>query len=507
VGSPRIDVEEGGVRAQLESRAREPIVFRSADDIQAQRGGGKLGPTGVAWTAVERKGKDRAHARAEGEQGINNQRNWSVDHVNVPSEKVVDRSAATAVIDAASIRHLSRVGAIESLTINFLDNYPVGIVYLHSIFQCLTARYPMSRQLSLAQSNPASLRTFSDLLAARAETVTQIAEDILVHSDVQRQQLQQSLQGLVFQINTVQSEFSTDQRGCLVERERLATELARLKVAEETRRKEATVAHLSRLGEARAGHAQAIAQLNRVVPPEREPPSFRHSTPTIDEARETLREFEQSLRSLRHSSAEEPATEVPSDGLTESVTESRRERDVIAGEVKLSSSENQKKLVTMVVALDDQAVDHQKEIAEFERTSASREKEYEGELKQLLSQVATVQQRRWTADEQRRKAMAAIETEIASGQSDFDGKMRDARQLAERLRARLANAKLRKDEGLRGERQRSDDRTRLVQENSDLRIKATQLEGDIALAKEVLAGLRRELTATVGPRRTQSLFI
>jgi hypothetical protein len=85
--------------------------------------------------------------------------------------------------------------------------------------------------------------------------------------------------------------------------------------------------------------------------------------------------------------------------------------------------------------------------------------------------------------------------------------MHDARQLAEKLRARLANAKIRKEEGLRSERQRSDERSRLVQQNSALRIKSSQLEAEISLAKEGLAALRRGLSATVGPRRTQSLFI
>jgi uncharacterized phage infection (PIP) family protein YhgE len=365
----------------------------------------------------------------------------------------------------------------------------------------------MSRQSSFVQSSPGPLRTYADLLAARAQTVSQISEDITVHNDVRRDELQRSLQDLVCQINTVQSQFSSDQRRCLVERERLATELARVKVTEGSRRKEATVAHLAKVGQAQEDHAQAIAQLNRVSPPERDLTAFRRSTPTIDQARSTLKQFEQSLRSLRRSSAAEPVVDAPPDGLTVTFSESRRTRDVIADDLKLSERENQKKLVTIVVALDDQTVENQKEIAEFDRAITRREKEYERELKQLLSQVATVQQRRRAAEEQRRKAAAVIETEIAAGQLNFNRKMHDARQLAEGLRARLLNAKLRREEGLRGERQRSEERSRLIQENSALRIKASQLDAEIALAKEGLAALRRGLSATFGPRRTQSLFI
>jgi hypothetical protein len=364
----------------------------------------------------------------------------------------------------------------------------------------------MTRHSSFAYSSPAPLRTYSDLLAARAQTVSQISEDISIHNDARRQELQRSLESLVFQINGVQSQFSTDQRQCLVERERLATELARLKVSEEMRRKEATIAHLAKLGEARAGHAHVVAELSSAVPPERDPPALRHSTPAIDEARETLAQFEQSLRSLRRSSASDPPSGAASE-LTATFLESKRDRDAATREVKLSEVETQKKLVTMVVALDDHSIDHQKEVAEFDQARARREKEYEHELRQLLAQLAAVQQRRRAADEKRRESLARVETEIAAGQSDFEAKLRDARQLAERLRARLANAKIRKEESLRVERQRSDERTRSFREHSDLLIRASELEGEVGLAKEGLAGLRRELTAAVGARRAQSLFI
>jgi hypothetical protein len=348
--------------------------------------------------------------------------------------------------------------------------------------------------------------SYAELQAARTAAVSQVAEDLAVQGQARRHQLQVELQDLVAQVNVVQAQFASDQRECLIERERLATELTRLKVAEEIRRKKSTIEHISQLTKARADHALAVAQFNRPV--QAEPRARdRANVEGIEEARATLRSFQQSLSELKRSPVKRPPADPLSEVITTGLSQSQRQRDSIVDESKSREKEAQKKLVELIVALDDQAADYQREIAEYAKGSAEKEKEYELELTKLQAQVVAVQQRRRAGEEQRKQKIGEIQREIASVQSDFAEKMRNAHRIAEKLRARLENAKLRREGQLRGERQRAGDSNRLFRENSALRVRAGQLEADLTVAKEALAGVRRELTAVIGPGRTRSLFI
>jgi hypothetical protein len=257
----------------------------------------------------------------------------------------------------------------------------------------------------------------------------------------------------------VQAQFASDQRGCLIERERLATELTRLKVAEEIRRKKATIDHISQLTKARADHALAVAQFNQPAQVELKGRD-RPNANAIDAARETLRSFEQSLHELKRSSVDRPPADPLSEVVKNGIADFQRLRDSIVDSSKSGDKENQKKFVELIVALDEQAANYQKEIAEYAQGSAEKEKQYEGELTRLLSQLAAVQQKRRVAEEQRKQRIADVQREIASVQSDFVEKMRNAHRIAEKLRTRLENAKLRREGQLRGERQRSGDSNR-----------------------------------------------
>jgi predicted nucleic acid-binding Zn-ribbon protein len=71
----------------------------------------------------------------------------------------------------------------------------------------------------------------------------------------------------------------------------------------------------------------------------------------------------------------------------------------------------------------------------------------------------------------------------------------------------LEHSKLRKDQKLRSERERADERGKLIQENSAVKLRISKLEAEIRTAKGKLAAVRKEVSVAIGPLRTASLFI
>jgi hypothetical protein len=266
--------------------------------------------------------------------------------------------------------------------------------------------------------------------------------------------------------------------------------------------------HLARLGKAKADHAAAVARLREVnVVEPKTRPSKRKVPYSIEEARATLHNFEKSLRELKRSPEEEPIVDSGFDRVEMALMDLQAQKASIAEETRSGDLECQKKLVDMVVSLDEQAAGYQREIGQIEQRTEAQEKQYESELRRLLAKVAGVQQRRRSSDEHYKQVLKGLQDDIANVQTNFAEKMRNAQRIAQKLRTRLANASIRREGQLRGERERSGDTTRVLQENSALVIRTAQLEVEITLAKETLTAVRRELSATIGPRRTQSLFI
>jgi phage-related minor tail protein len=118
-----------------------------------------------------------------------------------------------------------------------------------------------------------------------------------------------------------------------------------------------------------------------------------------------------------------------------------------------------------------------------------------------------VHERKVKAAEQRKRQIATLEDEIEAVEAEFAGKMDNASRVAMKLRATLEMLQKRKVERIVEEKQRSADRNRGLRENSKLRRRIFVLEQHVTRSREILYGLRRDVSATVGPRITASLFL
>jgi hypothetical protein len=183
------------------------------------------------------------------------------------------------------------------------------------------------------------------------------------------------------------------------------------------------------------------------------------------------------------------------------------ERTRILEESKTEEEDNRKQLMALVVALDEQSFQFQTEIQELKQSMDAKEQEYERSLAKCVQQIATIQAKRDRVEEQRRQKIGEIQGEIDEIEADFRQKMREAARVAERLKGSLITVKARKSKELEAEQQRSTDQQRLLRENGELRVRICELENALEVEKDKFAVLRRELSATLGPRRTASLFI
>jgi hypothetical protein len=188
-------------------------------------------------------------------------------------------------------------------------------------------------------------------------------------------------------------------------------------------------------------------------------------------------------------------------------------REVGARKAKLASATSaaeaasRKQLMELVLQLDDQTYKHQEEIAAIQNANDQKERQFRAELDRVVTQIAYVQAERCRTDEQQRQRLAQLHEEIESVGAGFKEKMRNAARVAARLRTQLELSKLRKDQKLKSELERADERGKLIQENSAVKLRIWRLEAEIRMTKVHLAAVRKEASVVIGPRRTASLFV
>jgi chromosome segregation ATPase len=183
------------------------------------------------------------------------------------------------------------------------------------------------------------------------------------------------------------------------------------------------------------------------------------------------------------------------------------EAATLTREMKEDEAENRRRLMDMVVALDEQSNQTQEEITRIQSDGALRETQHRSDLKRIVEEIAQVRVERARAEEQRRARVAIVQADITKIEDEFKAKMADAARVAARLRAALENAKLRKGQQLANERERAAERGKLLQENSALKIRISKLENDVRIARGNVTALKKHVTVAIGPRRAASLLI
>jgi hypothetical protein len=331
---------------------------------------------------------------------------------------------------------------------------------------------------------------------------SELVSDLEAEDDFQRHLLQEKIYQLVVEVNDLQSEAATEQHDFLTEKERLTCDLAHLKLSEALKIEKATVDHHTRLNHLRVDHANSIASLAQSPIPR---PAVRPSySRVIDNQTQELDTLELSLDEVKGSSI--PNTQLSS-VLNSQLRELARQKADFLNQMKLREQDRMAQLVELISDIDTQNTDSQTEITEFQDDSAVKEAEYRVKINSLTSEITKIQGRRRIALQRRQQQFSALHSEIDAIETEFGGKMEKATRMAERLRLALGIVKQRKQERVTAEKQRSAERSRLLKENSALRRKIFMLENQVLRAQRTVSGLRREVSATVGPRVTASLFL
>jgi hypothetical protein len=333
---------------------------------------------------------------------------------------------------------------------------------------------------------------------------TELVSDLDAEADFQRHQLQEQIYQLVVEVNDLQSEAATEQHDFLTQKERLICDLARIKLSEALKIEKATVDHHTRLTQLRVDHANSIASLAQS-------PISRSSVLPFPSRSQVAETHTEEVNSLEQSFDEVKGTSIPNSELTSvlnaQLKELSRQKANFLNDMKLNEQARMSQLVELISDVDSQNTDSQQEINEFQNDSAVKESEYRVKINSLTSEITKLQERRENALQRRQQQFAVIHSEIDAIEREFGGKMEKATRIAEKLRLALGILKQRKQERVMAEKQRSAERSRLLKENSALRRKVFVLENQVSRAQRIVSGLRREVSATVGPRVTASLFL
>ena len=183
------------------------------------------------------------------------------------------------------------------------------------------------------------------------------------------------------------------------------------------------------------------------------------------------------------------------------------QRKQVINEFKQNQASHKSLIMELTLALDEQDTSYQKEIADIQAKMQRKEVEYQEQLEKCFKQLSSIQERRDNLIAQRRQKVVKLQAEIKDIQNEFHRKMRDVTRVAEKLKTALVNVNLRKSQQLQVEKDASNEQQALLKENYALQQQLYQMQKQLSNYKDEFSVLRKELSSTIGPRRTASLFI
>lgn len=367
---------------------------------------------------------------------------------------------------------------------------------------------------SFNRSTPTQIQTFAEFQTIRAERLNELNDDLRIQKEKKKHELQEQLQLLTLDANTAHAGLAADERDFLQQQQELITELNRIKIDAEVKAEESRMDHMAKLEMIYDKHSAAIHELteqlnNTQLNTELEQSKKREENPEIIEAKQQLLTFENSLRELKSSRIEDedPHDENDQQMYATKIHELEQLRRSVIDEYKSNQASHKSKTIEMTLALDDQDASYQKEIEEIKKKMEKKEQQYKEQLDKSFRQLSLIQERRASILSQRREKVTKLQDEIKEIQNEFHQKMRDATRVAEKLKTALINVNLRKSQQLKVEKDASSEQQALLRENFALQQQLFQMQKQLSSYKEEYSLLRKELSATIGPRRTASLFI
>ena len=363
---------------------------------------------------------------------------------------------------------------------------------------------------TFTRSTTNDIKTFAEINTSRDERLNQISDDLRAQKERRIQELQAQLQELTIEVNATQAELAQEERNFLAQEEALVTQLNRIKIEAEIKAEECRNDHMEKLEMLLNKHLTARRELTEKIQETigGDEDGFKRSM-KLDAAKTHLKNMESSLRELKSSQVDEqdPNDVHDQEMYAEKIRELEMQRKQVINEFKQNQASHKSQIMELTLALDEQDTSYQKEIADIQAKMQRKEVEYQEQLEKCFKQLSSIQERRDNLIAQRRQKVVKLQAEIKDIQNEFHRKMRDVTRVAEKLKTALVNVNLRKSQQLQVEKDASNEQQALLKENYALQQQLYQMQKQLSNYKDEFSVLRKELSSTIGPRRTASLFI
>ena len=367
----------------------------------------------------------------------------------------------------------------------------------------------MSENSSFTRSTPSK---FSEHQRSRIEQYSQMAMDLAAKQETRKAQLQSECQSLLLEVNSIQSKMATEERDYAIEKERLTTELHKLRIDAQLRFEEAKLRHADRMEELLNEQTMTFAAVVGEMQDAQiyKAPVFVPSS-RLSATQKHVKALEDGLRESRHRLDEDPddvQRERAADEMMETkLSDMENQRGDILSQITQRRDGKKAQLMEATVELDNIAMAHHEDIARERREMEAKENAYRRQLEGMLAKMERIQEQRRGIEQQKQEQIAEVRTEIGVIEEEFRKKMRDAARVAEKLKMALVNANLRRSKELEYEKERLNAASQMLQENCALKQKVAQARRELESARQDSAMIRRELAGSIGPRRTASFFL
>jgi uncharacterized protein YoxC len=354
------------------------------------------------------------------------------------------------------------------------------------------------------KSTPVIIQTFSQFQRTRSELRNDLAGDLDAKRRHDLQDRQLSLQDLSLQFSMAQLTVAQEERDFLTEKESLVTSLHRIESQAEVQLAEAQVAHLNQKAALETEHNRQLRQRSAALPALIskhdffEPDSDFNASPS-----------KQTRPNRLTKTVDDPDRSDDDDHLMYSlrITGLETQKRELLTAIRDEKQDGELRIVDLTMLLEDEDNDREAELDALRRKMEKQEATAERTIKRLHADLEAVLQKRQRLMERQNARIEDLERKIEEMNGDFLQKLGETTQLAETLKTKLVNANMRKMQNLEMERKRGSRQQRLFRETCSLHQDVFDMQKRVNKARDQSGLLRRELSVSIGPRRTASLFM
>ena len=355
-----------------------------------------------------------------------------------------------------------------------------------------------SPQSSFSPSS--TIRTFSEYQEARRARLDQVNADLQAQKDREIQDLHDTLNDLMVRLGAAHDALQSEEKVFLERKESLSTELKTIKINADIAYAKARTEHVTELGRLEDDLERALSEMVRALPGLDSP---NRPADIPDPLRAGIsRSPYKSRVEINDLDSDEDNDQLYADRIQQL---EQQKHDLIQM-MKDDERNNQGRLTEITSMMDVQEAQCEQEIKKIQEKMKAKEEHYYAQLNNLYAELQRAKDRRKAAADKRIEKVAALQAQIDRVESEYKEKIRQANKVAEKLKASLTTANLKKSQQLELEKRRTEESRLLNEESLSLQQQVFEMQKDLQRAKEESQLRRRELSAQIGARRTASLF-